>query len=90
MMEQTSNCFLCGRGGDVKVFSIERYNKCLSILKVRKINKLKYNDMELLPYSGNDFYHSECYKNFSGVPKSLLSGEIEMRPKIYASRQVSY
>lgn len=71
-------CVVCNQNIDDKTikFTTSTLNKSKSILKIRKENNLKFNDI-ILPEEVNDNtgYHVKCYKNFLAVMKKYRQHE---------------
>ncbi|XP_072754743.1 uncharacterized protein [Anoplolepis gracilipes] len=60
------SCFLCGETENVKTFSNDILNKCIRMIKYRKIKGFKYADVPFSVDSMDDFgYHLGCYKKIT-------------------------
>lgn len=80
-------CVICNvKTGEKTVqFTSTTLDKSKSILKIRKDNNLKFNDISLPEeVSANSGYHVKCYKNFLAVMKKYRTSELSS-PNLLAS-----
>lgn len=62
------SCFLCGKTENVKTFSSDILNKCITMIKYRKTKGFKYADIQLSIDSMDDIgYHLDCYKKITSL-----------------------
>ena len=71
MSEKKKFCVLCRvKDDNVILFTLSTLHRCEFILKCRKKNQLKFNDV-ILPHSANetDCYHRTFHDNFLALKK---------------------
>lgn len=71
-------------------FNTEKFVKCKEILNLRKIYKLKYNDL-ILPAELSDLkgYHADYYQNFTALAKKYRQPLSEDSPSTSADTSVT-
>ncbi|XP_043499940.1 uncharacterized protein LOC122522722 [Polistes fuscatus] len=76
MSDEKIVCFVCRKSDEhIILFSEETLKKCQTILKLRKIHKLKYKDIILPSEYTESGYHRVCYKVFTGLMKKYFTSQ---------------
>lgn len=81
-------CVICGEetGEKTVQFTAITLDKSKSILKIRKDNNLKCNDISLPEeVNANTGYHVKCYKNFLAVMKKYRTSALSTSSNLPAS-----
>lgn len=86
-------CVICNKESDEKTvkFTSTTLDKSKLILKIRKDNNLKFNDISLPEeVNANTGYHVQCYKNFLAVMKKYRMSELPSSSNLSASSSGIY
>lgn len=74
-------CVFCATAKTEKllIFSKAIMEKCVKILRLRKLHNLKYNDIILPEEIFDSGYHSSCYKAFTALKKKFFSTDADKK-----------